>query len=90
MGLPLLSNDGQPYIFESPRTIHRPQDLAGGGIVHCRSGHRVRRLLGVARIRSHMTDPDAMVIRNAHVNVAKNAVCVEGHNLPHNLALAVL
>jgi hypothetical protein len=33
--------------------------------------------LGVARIRSRMTDPDAMEIRNAHVNAAKNAVCAE-------------
>lgn len=33
--------------------------------------------LGVARIRSRMTDPDAMEIRNAHVNVAKSAVCAE-------------
>ena len=33
--------------------------------------------LGVARIRERMTDPDAMEIRNAHVNVAKNAVCAE-------------
>jgi hypothetical protein len=33
--------------------------------------------LGVERIRSLMTDPDTMEIRNAHVNVAKNAVCVE-------------
>jgi uncharacterized Zn finger protein (UPF0148 family) len=34
--------------------------------------------LGVARIRSSMTDPDAE-IRNAHVSVAKNAVCAEVH-----------
>jgi hypothetical protein len=33
--------------------------------------------LGVARIRSRMTDPDAMEIRNAHVSVAKSAVCAE-------------
>jgi len=33
--------------------------------------------LGVARIRSRMSEPDAMEIRNAHVNSAKNAVCAE-------------
>jgi hypothetical protein len=33
--------------------------------------------LGVARIRSRMTDPDAMEVRNAHVNAGKNAVCAE-------------
>ncbi len=33
--------------------------------------------LGVARIRSRMTDPDAMEVRNAHINVAKSAVCAE-------------
>ena len=33
--------------------------------------------LGLARIRSRMTDPDAMEVRNAHVNVARSAVCVE-------------
>ena len=33
--------------------------------------------LGLARIRERMTDPDAMEVRNAHVNVAKNAVCAE-------------
>jgi hypothetical protein len=33
--------------------------------------------LGVARIRSRMTDPDAMEVRNAHVNVTKSAVCAE-------------
>ena len=33
--------------------------------------------LGVARIRSRMTDPDAMEIRNAHINAAKNAMCAE-------------
>jgi crotonobetainyl-CoA:carnitine CoA-transferase CaiB-like acyl-CoA transferase len=33
--------------------------------------------LGLARIRSRMTDPDAMEVRNAHVNVTKNAVCAE-------------
>jgi hypothetical protein len=33
--------------------------------------------LGVARIRARMTDPDAMQIRNAHMNAAKNAMCAE-------------
>jgi len=33
--------------------------------------------LGLSRIRERMTDPDAMEVRNAHVNVAKNAVCAE-------------
>jgi apolipoprotein N-acyltransferase len=33
--------------------------------------------LGVERIRARMTDPDAMQVRNAHVNAAKNAVCAE-------------
>jgi hypothetical protein len=33
--------------------------------------------LGVARIRARMTDPDAMEVRNAHVNTGKNAVCAE-------------
>ena len=33
--------------------------------------------LGVARIRSRMTDPDAMEVRNAHVNAGRNAVCAE-------------
>ena len=33
--------------------------------------------LGLARIRSRMTDPDAMEVRNAHVNVTKSAVCAE-------------
>jgi len=33
--------------------------------------------LGVARIRSRMTEPDAMEVRNAHVNTGKNAVCAE-------------
>jgi hypothetical protein len=33
--------------------------------------------LGVARIRARMTDPDAMQIRNPHMNAAKNAVCAE-------------
>jgi len=33
--------------------------------------------LGVARIRSRMTDPDAMEVRNAHINVAKSAICAE-------------
>jgi apolipoprotein N-acyltransferase len=33
--------------------------------------------LGVARIRARMTDPDAMQIRNAHLNAAKSAMCAE-------------
>ena len=33
--------------------------------------------LGVARIRSRMADPNAMEVRNAHVNASKNAVCAE-------------
>ena len=33
--------------------------------------------LGLARIRERMTDPDAMEVRNAHVNIAKSAVCAE-------------
>jgi hypothetical protein len=33
--------------------------------------------LGVERIRARMTDPDAMQIRNAHMNAAKNAMCAE-------------
>jgi hypothetical protein len=33
--------------------------------------------LGVTRIRSRMPDPDAVEVRNAHVNTAKNAVCAE-------------
>ena len=33
--------------------------------------------LGVARIRARMTEPDAMEVRNAHVNTGKNAVCAE-------------
>jgi hypothetical protein len=33
--------------------------------------------LGVARIRSKMPDPDAVEVRNAHVNAGKNAVCAE-------------
>jgi len=33
--------------------------------------------LGVARIRSRMTDPEAMEVRNARINVAKSAVCAE-------------
>ena len=33
--------------------------------------------LGVARIRSRMADPDAVEVRNAHVNAGKNAVCAE-------------
>ena len=33
--------------------------------------------LGVERIRARMTDPDAMQIRNAHMNAAKNATCAE-------------
>ena len=33
--------------------------------------------LGVARIRARMTDPDAMQIRNAHLNTAKSAMCAE-------------
>jgi hypothetical protein len=33
--------------------------------------------LGVARIRSKMPDPDAVEVRNAHVNTGKNAVCAE-------------
>jgi hypothetical protein len=33
--------------------------------------------LGVERIRGRMTDPDAVQIRNAHMNAAKNAVCAE-------------
>ena len=33
--------------------------------------------LGVARIRARMTDPDAMQLRNAHMNASKNAMCAE-------------
>jgi hypothetical protein len=33
--------------------------------------------LGVTRIRSQLPDPDAVEVRNAHVNAAKNAVCAE-------------
>ena len=33
--------------------------------------------LGAARIRARMTDPDAMEVRNAHMNAAKNAMCAE-------------
>ena len=33
--------------------------------------------LGLARIRERMTDPDAMQVRNAHLNAAKNAMCGE-------------
>lgn len=33
--------------------------------------------LGLARIRERMTDPGTMEVRNAHVNVGKNAVCAE-------------
>jgi len=33
--------------------------------------------LGVARIRARMTDPDAMQIRNAHLNTARSAMCAE-------------
>ena len=33
--------------------------------------------LGIARIRSRMTDPDAMQFQNAHLNAAKNAMCAE-------------
>jgi hypothetical protein len=33
--------------------------------------------LGVERIRARVTDPDAVQIRNAHMNAAKNAMCAE-------------
>ena len=33
--------------------------------------------LGLARIRERMTDPDAMQVRNAHLNAAKDAMCGE-------------
>jgi hypothetical protein len=33
--------------------------------------------LGVARIRARMTDPEAMQLRNAHMNASKNAMCAE-------------
>ncbi len=33
--------------------------------------------LGVSRIREKMTDPDAMEVRNAHMNAARNALCTE-------------
>ena len=33
--------------------------------------------LGVERIRARMTDPDAVQIRNARMNAAKNAMCAE-------------
>jgi hypothetical protein len=33
--------------------------------------------LGVERIRERMTDPDAMQVRNAHMNATKNAMCAE-------------
>ena len=33
--------------------------------------------LGIARIRSRMTEPDAMQFQNAHLNAAKNAMCAE-------------
>jgi hypothetical protein len=33
--------------------------------------------LGVARLRSRMTDPESMQLRNAHMNGARNAMCAE-------------
>jgi apolipoprotein N-acyltransferase len=33
--------------------------------------------LGLARLRARMTEPDAMEVRNSHLNAAKNAVCAE-------------
>jgi hypothetical protein len=33
--------------------------------------------LGLARLRARMTEPDAMEIRNSHLNASKSAVCAE-------------